>query len=196
MDKKQIIQHAKSYLDMLTNGTDPIRKKRFDEDSVVSQPQMQMCFAYISGILQELLDHNGYVALPDENGSTYELVRKKESFHLSLEQKWQISISPAGTSPSGFLKNVNNLVNDHTMEKLTAKAVNSWLQNNGYISAAKAPTVINRTVWLPTGKAKDLGFTETACADPVTGEVKRQMVYSQQAQEFLIEHLDEIAAGK
>lgn len=196
MNKKQIIQHAKSYLDMLTDGTDPIRRNKIEEDSVLAQPQMQMCFAYISGILQELLDHNGYVALPDENGNTYELVRKKDAFHLSQEQKWQISISPCGTSPAGFLKNVNNLVNSHSMEKLTARKVNAWLQNNGYISAAKAPTVLNRTVWLPTGKAKDVGFGETACADPVTGEVKRQMVYSQRAQEFLIEHLDEIAAEK
>lgn len=196
MDKKQIIQHAKSYLDMLTNGMDPIRKVRFEEDSVVSQPQMQMCFAYVSGILQELLDHNGYVALPDEKGNAYELVRKKEGFHLTQEQKWQISISPGGTSPSGFLKNVNNLVDGRSMEKLTAKAVNTWLQNRGYISATKAPTVVNKTIWLPTGKAKELGFSESACADPVTGEIKRQMVYSRRAQEFLIEHLDEIVAGK
>ena len=196
MDKKQIIQHAKSYLDMLTNGVDPIRKIPFEEDSVVSQPQMQMCFSYISGILQELLDHNGYVMLPDENGGNYELVRKKEAFHLTQEQRWQVSISPGGTSPAGFLKNVNNLVNSQNMEKLTAKAVNTWLQNQGYISATKTQAVVNRTVWLPTGKAKEIGFSESACVDPRTGEIKRQMVYSQQAQEFLIEHLDEIAIGK
>lgn len=196
MNKKQIIQHAKSYLDMLTNGIDPIHKTKFTEDSVVSQPQLQMCFAYVSGILQELLDHNGYVALPDENGKTYELVSRKEAFYFTQEQKRLITINPVGTSPAGFLKNVNRLVNSQCMEKLTAKAVNAWLQNNGYIAATKTSTVVNRTVWLATGKAKDLGFGETACADPVTGEVKRQMVYSPQAQLFLIDHLDEIVAAK
>ena len=66
MNKRQIIQHAKNYLDLLTAGTDPISQEDIGEDSVVSRPQIQKCFQFVSAILREALENNGLVLLDAE----------------------------------------------------------------------------------------------------------------------------------
>ena len=99
MNKRQVIQHAKNYLDLLTHGTDPITQESIEEDSVLSKPQMQKCFQFVSAILQEVLENNGLVLLDVEeavknasasvpisiNGNGYELVRKKAAFSMTAQ---------------------------------------------------------------------------------------------------------------
>lgn len=207
MNKFQVIEHAKNYLDMLAAGTDPISKELIPDDSVVSKPQLKKCFQFVSAVLQEVLQNNGLV-LPDAedantqapatapvtvNGSNYELVRKKAAFCMTQEQKNEVLISRLPITPNE-LKKVKRTVNAADMEKLSIKSVNAWLKSNGYIAEGKTPTIINKTVWKPTQLAQQIGFTEIDVPDANTGEMKQQLMYSSQAQQFLLAHMEEIAA--
>ncbi|MBQ6481173.1 MAG: hypothetical protein IJI45_08660 [Anaerolineaceae bacterium] len=208
MNKRQVIQHAKNYLDMLAAGTDPISQEAVAEDSVVLRPQMKKCFQFVSAILQEVLENNGLVLLDIEevsqqarvsvpvsvNGNSYELVRKKAAFRLTAEQQREVLVSRLPITPNEFLKNVNRTVNQSQMEKLSIKSVNAWLRRGGYIAEEKTQTVINKTVWKPTRFAEQIGITEMDISDPKTGEIKRQLMFSTQAQEYLLNHLEEIAS--
>ncbi|MBR4500615.1 MAG: hypothetical protein IKP22_01795 [Clostridia bacterium] len=208
MNKRRIIQHAKNYLDLIAAGTDPISQETIGEDSVASRPQIIKCFQFVSAILQEVLENNGLVLLDTDeaaqqtpaavpvsvNGASYELVRKKAAFSLTPEQKKEVMISRLPITPAAFLKNVNQRINSGEMEKLSIRSVNAWLQKNGYITQGKIQTVMNRTVWMPSPEARQLGINETEVPDPKTGEIKRQLMYSAQAQEFLLSHLEEITA--
>ena len=80
------------------------------------------------------------------------------------------------------------------MEKLSIKSVNAWLQKRGYILQGKTQAVINKTVWMPSAEARQLGIDEIDVPDPKTGEIKHQLMYSTQAQEFLLAHLEEITS--
>ena len=207
MNKRQIIQHAKNYLDLLAAGVDPISRESAAGDSVVSQPQMQKCFQFVSDILREVLENDGLVLLDMEeqaqkpasvpvtvNGNSYELVRKKAAFSISPEQRCAVFVSRQPITPNTFLKNVNRVVNPEAMEKLSIKSVNAWLQKNAYLIEGKTQTVVNRTVWKPTRFAEEIGISEMDVPDAKTGEIKRQLMFSAQAQEFLLNHLEEIAA--
>ena len=209
MNKFQVIEHAKNYLDMLAAGTDPISKELIPDDSVVSRPQLKKCFQFVSAVLQEVLQNNGLV-LPDAedantqapatvpvtvNGSNYELVRKKAAFRMTREQKNEVLISRLPITPNEFLKNVNRTVNTADMEKLSIKSVNAWLKSNGYIAEGKMPAVIYKTVWKPTQLAQQIGFMEMDVPDANTGEMKQQLMYSSQTQQFLLAHMEEIAAA-
>lgn len=209
MNKFQVIEHAKNYLDMLAAGTDPISKELIPDDSVASRPQLKKCFQFVSAVLQEVLQNNGLVLLDADganarapasvpvtvNGGNYELVRKKAAFSMTREQKNEVLISRLPITPHEFLKNVNRTVNAADMEKLSIKSVNAWLKSNGYIAEGKTPAVINKTVWKPTQLAQQIGFTEIDVPDANTGEMKRQLMYSPQAQQFLLAHMEEIAAA-
>ena len=50
VNKSQIIAHTKDYMDMLTQGIDPISRRKIEDDSVVLQPRMQKCFEFISEV--------------------------------------------------------------------------------------------------------------------------------------------------
>ena len=208
MNKRQIIQHAKNYLDLLAAGVDPISKESAAEDSVASRPQMQKCFQFVSAILGEVLENNGLVLLDTEegqpqkpasvpvtvNGNSYELVRKKAAFSITPEQRRAVFIARQPVTPYVFLKNVNRVVNAETMEKLSIKSVNAWLQKKAYVTEGKTQTVINKTVWKPTRFAEQIGISEIDIPDAKTGEIKRQLMFSAQAQQFLLDHMEEIAA--
>lgn len=208
MNKRQVIQHAKNYLDMLAAGTDPISKESIGGDSVASRPQMQKCFQFVSDILREVLENNGLVLLDAEdaspqtpasvpvtvNGNSYELVRKKAAFSITTEQRREVLISRLPITPNEFLKNVNRMVNPSAMEKLSITSVNAWLRKGGYIAEGKTQTVINKTVWKPTHFAEEIGISEMDVSDAKTGEIKRQLMFSARAQEYLLEHLEEITA--
>ena len=124
MNKRQIIQHAKKYLDLLAAGVDPISKESAAGDSIVSRPQMQKCFQFVSDILREVLENDGLVLLDMEegqtqkpasvpvtvNGNSYELVRKKAAFSITPEQRHAVFVSRQPVTPYAFLKNVNRVV--------------------------------------------------------------------------------------
>lgn len=158
--------------------------------------------------MRELLENNGLVLLDTEeagrqtpasvpvtvNGNSYELVRKKAAFSITAEQRREVLISRLPITPNEFLKNVNRTVNPSAMEKLSITSVNAWLRKSGYIAEGKMQTIINKTVWKPTRFAEKIGISEMDVSDAKTGEIKRQLMFSAQAQEYLLDHLEEITA--
>ena len=200
MNKRQVIQHAKNYMDLLSKGIDPLTQREVGPVSIVAEPRLQKCFAFVSGILEELLANGGFVALPDDNLSAppgdsapqYELVRKKAAFHLPKEQRRSVYIAKEPITPYTFVNHVNRVIDSESMEKLSIKRINAWLLKNGYIAETKQPAVINKTVMKPMQKAAKIGIEEAEVTDPKTGEVKSRIVLTQQAQWFLLDNLDRI----
>lgn len=196
MDKARIIAHTKLYMDLLAQGIDPISKQRITDDSVVLQERMKKCFAFVSEVFGEMLENNGFVALTEQDAQRCRVVISKAEFSLSEEQIHEISVSTKPISPNEFLRRVNKVVDQQYMEKLSAKSVNAWLLSQGYIVESKFPATINRTVRKPSDTAAQIGIREEETVDPTTGEAKRQMVFSLQAQAYLLEHLEEITRCK
>ncbi|MBE6988532.1 MAG: hypothetical protein E7432_07165 [Ruminococcaceae bacterium] len=190
MDKIKVIQHARSYMDKLSKGIDPI--SGMDSTSLLQQEQLRKCFAFVSDILEEIVDNNGLVNLPDVNGHNYQIVKKKAAFSLNSQQKAKVRITNELINPSSFIKNINAVVDDSSMEKLSLKTVNQWLLDKGYISETKAMTFVNRTIKVPTPYSEGIGIFEQVVVDKSTGETKKELRYSRQAQQFILDNLDEI----
>ena len=194
MDKVQVLNHTKNYMDMLAQGVDPISHERIEADSVVLQPRMQKCFAFVAGILDEMIKNHGFIALSSDDAVRYEVIEKKSAFSLSREQVHRISVSAKPVTPYAFLNNINRVVDGKRMEKLSSKSINAWLLAQGLIIETKEPAMINRTIRRLTDKSSEIGIQEEEITDAKTGEVKKRMVLTLQAQAYLLEHLDEIAA--
>ena len=194
MDKVQVLNHTKNYMDMLAQGVDPISHERIEADSVVLQPRMQKCFAFVAGVLDELIKNHGFSALSSDDAIRYEVIEKKSAFSLNKDQMHRISVSTKPITPNTFLNNINRVVDGKRMEKLSSKSINAWLLAQGLIIETKEPAMINRTVRKPTEKSSEIGIQEEEITDAKTGEVKKRMILTLQAQAYLLEHLDEIAA--
>lgn len=125
MDKLQIIQRAKSYMEMLSNGVDPISGEVVENDSTLRQERLQKCFSFVSEILEEIIKTNGIVTMSDnESTHGYTIVKKKAVFSIDLQQKKSIQITNNPIIPSAFVKNVNSVVNTEIMEKLSLTTIN------------------------------------------------------------------------
>ncbi len=204
MNKRQVIQHAKEYMDLLSKGIDPISRKEVGPVSIVAEPRLQKCFAFVSSILEELLANDGYVALPydgpdaPQNGSApqYEMVRKKNPFRLSQEQRRNVFIANKPIAPSTFISHINRVIDSEAMEKLSIKSINTWLLKNEYITQTKQPTVITKTVMKPMLKAAKIGIEETETTDPKTGEIRYRIMLTPKAQQFLLDNMDQILEEK
>ena len=194
MEKLQVIQRAKSYIEMLSNGIDPISGEAISENTL-GQERIKKCFVFISELLDEVIKNNGLVELP-ENGdsSPYLLVKKKAPFSLTWHQKSNIQISETPILPSVFLKNINNTIEKDSMEKLSITTINKWLIKQGYLSESKVPTVINKRVKALTPLSASIGVIEKSVVDYETGETKAQLLFSKQAQEFILDNIDSILA--
>lgn len=192
MDKAQIIAHSKTYMELLSQGVDPISKQSIADDSVLAQPRLKKCFAFVSEILAELLENNGFVALTPDAAEKYTIVEKKAAFSLSDEQIRNIYVSSKPVTVNMLLKCINRVVDVKRMDKLSVTSVNSWLVSNGYLIETKERAFINKTVRRPSDKSIEIGLMEQEVVDAATGEVKYQMVFTQQAQRYILNHLDEI----
>ena len=54
--------------------------------------------------------------------------------------------------------------------------------------------MINRTIRRPTDNSSEIGIQEQEIIGAKMGEIKKRMVLTLQAQAYLLDHLDEIAA--
>ena len=190
MDKIKVIQHARSYMDKLSKGIDPI--SGMDSTSLLQQEQLRKCFAFVSDILGEVIDNNGLVNLPEVTGHNYEIVRKKAAFSLNPQQKARVWLSENPLSPNSFVKNINAVINENDTEKLSVTAINGWLREKGLMAETHVPTVINKNVKIATSLSGRIGIVEEAVIDKNTGEAKRQLLFTKQAQQFILDNLDEI----
>lgn len=153
MNKRQVIQHAKGYMDLLSKGIDPISQKEVGPVSIIAEPRLQKCFAFVSNILEELLANDGYVALasdssdapPNASAPQYELVRKKDPFRLSREQLRNVYIAKGPVTPNTFINHINRVIDGAAMEKLSIKRVNTWLLKTDMSPKPNSPP--SSTVW-------------------------------------------------
>ena len=111
MDKLQVIQRAKSYMDMLAKGIDPISGELVKNDSALQQERLQKCFSFVSEILDEVIKTNGIVSMPaTESSQGYTAVKKKAVFSINPQQRSNIRITNNPIIPSAFIKNINSVV--------------------------------------------------------------------------------------
>ena len=194
MDKLQVIQRAKSYMDMLAKGIDPISGELVKNDSALQQERLQKCFSFVSEILDEVIKTNGIVSMPATESSQGYTAVKKAVFSINPQQRSNIRITNNPIIPSAFIKNINSVVDSENMEKLSLTTINKWLLKQGYLAESKVATVVNKNVKTVTPLSAQIGVIEQTVVDQKTGEAKTQLLFSRQAQEFLLDNIESIIA--
>ncbi len=136
-------------------------------------------------ILGEYLEKNNLLM---EKNSSYEIVKRKAAFSLgSIFDRVQISDTPI--APNTFVKNINAAVDRDSMKTFSLTTLNAWMKKNGLCVETKTPTVVNRTERKVTPKAVQIGIFERQSIDETTGEVKTQIMFSKEAQEYIMNQL-------
>ena len=196
MEKIELIRRAKMYMELLSNGVQPITGQEIPEDSAFMDGKMKRCFEFVSRMLDEYVELSERVEkLEKEREKHTIVVSKKQEFSITQTQCENIMLSKEPITILSFMKNINSVIDSDAMEKLTATRINKWLTNGRFLTTEKVQTIVKRTVYKPSDLAMKIGFIEAEIVDEKSGEIKTQIKLGESAQLFIIENLDNIISS-
>ena len=182
MTELEKIAYAKSFIDELANGINPIDNQPVAEYDVVNNVRLTRCFFFVSDILRQVI----------ENGGTIPPKKKaKSSFSITKEQLARYIYSKFLISVSEIAKKINELVDTEHMKQLSYKQLTGWLLS---INALTEQLTLNgKSQKRPTEIGKQIGISlETR--NGINGEYQ-VVVYNKEAQAFILDNIDAIIAS-
>lgn len=195
MKKTELVERAKMYIKMLSEGVHPVTGAEIPADSVFMDERVKRCFGFITEVLDEYVElAEKAEKLEGEKEKNIVVIPKKQKFSISREQCETIRLSKEPITLLSLMKNINSVIDTSTTEKLSSTRVNQWLFKKGLIESNKVQTIISKTVYKPSDFAARLGIVEEEIVDKKSGEVKGQIKLEESAQLFIIENLEDIIA--
>ena len=177
MTELETMQRAKMYLDKLAQGINPITDEEVPEDSVLNNVRLARCFFYVSGVLDQLIANGGKV-----NKSA------KGDFYITEEELRRVKPSQEPILISQFLELVMNAIGDTERKRLSHTTITNWLILKGFLQKQEGPD--GKSKRLPTPAGEQLGLT-VGTREGQYGTYQA-VYYSQGAQQFLLDHLQDI----
>lgn len=180
MTELELLHRAKLYMDRLAQGIDPITEEEVPEDSVLNQVRLARCFFYVSGVLQQVIDNGGHVG-----GKP-----KKSSFTVTRKML-ELTPSERPLRITEFAELLGNAADDPNAKRPNTTTITDWLISKGFMERIEGPDGKKR---FPTEEGRRLGiYTETRQGQ--YGEYTA-VYYSREAQQFLLDNLEDIFAAK
>ena len=177
MEEKEILLRAKTYIDKLANGINPLDGEPVKDDDIVNNVRISRCLFYVSGVLQQVIE-NG-VGVQKKHA-------KKVEFFITQDAIERIEYSDTPLVLKEFVQRINTTINQEEVKTLPCVAYREWLQQAGLL----APTETYQV--LPTETGAELGISlENRIGSKGEYTV---VVYNRNAQEFIVNHLQEIAS--
>lgn len=194
------IYKAKTYIDDMCQGIDPVSKKPVPEDSVIRQERVVDCFAFVSELLDEMLmpsDSQEELTADDEVSicdDTEELTKKeKEPFKISAEQIAQVKTTHSTLAISTFIKRINCVIDRKTTKSIRAKDIHGWLTAKGFIEERSIQIIKEEKEYFPSQYADAIGVIPVA--KPINnGQQERHGIkLNNVGQQFILDNIEEIA---
>jgi len=174
------LQMLKENLEMLSKEIDPKTGYAL-EDSALKSSFNKKILTDAAAIIDQLMRLNFNPTKVDK--------RKKYAFFLNAEERQNVEISNEPISISAFVYSINRAINTNRMKKLKAVQVTSWLVNNGFLREIQQED--GRKFKVPTELASSIGISSVK-KESQFGRIYDVCIYNKAAQQYIIEHLDDI----
>ena len=178
MTEIEKILRAKLYIQKLANGIDPITNIELPDDSVLNNVRLSRCFFYVADILNQVA----------ENGGINSTAKKKRQFEITEQQKAQIPMSYTPIPISVICDNISSVIDLTIYKKLSHNSLTKWLMEKGFLQEIVEQDKKRKTL---TDKSSLIGITQEEKLSPY-GTRYTVNLYSIEAQQFIVDHLDEI----
>ena len=115
MTELEKIEYAKSFIDKLANGINPLDDSSIPENDIANNVRLSRCFFYVSDILRQVIENGGVRASKKEK-------HHKKEFSLTTEERSKIQLSEIPLTVSEISNHLNSLVNLETTKKISASS--------------------------------------------------------------------------
>lgn len=181
MTETELMQRAKTYIDKLANGINPLDDTVIDDSDVINNVRLSRCLFYVSDVLRQVIENGGSVRTKTSKP-------KKTAFTISFEDAQKFEFSDVPISVSEIAKRINAINSSDDMKKLTYKNITDWLVDAGILcvethqdgKTSKSPTDSGRKIGITTEERTGAGGKYTA------------VLYNRSAQQFIIDNIDSV----
>ena len=180
MTELEKIAYAKSFIDKLANGINPLDDTPIPDGDIANNVRLSRCFFYVSDILRQVYE-NGGVTKPKR--------APKIPFAVTLEQLEKFEYSAEPIAVSEIAKRIYAMAGNENMEKVSYRQINQWLLNIGllYLHYFGGKKPVKR----PTEEGNQIGITvETRMGRYGEYQV---VLYNEDAQRFILDNLEAVA---
>ena len=182
MTELEKIEYAKSFIDKLANGINPLDDTMIKEDDIVNNVRLSRCFFFVSDILRQVIEAGG-------------IAKKKIKFSrvsLTPEQLCGVAFSEKPIPISEIANRLNSLRENENMRKISHRDLSNWLISIEML--CEENTADGKTTKRPTAHGNEIGIT-TEVREGQRGAYT-VTVYNRTAQEFIVDNFDAVVAMK
>ena len=185
MTELEKIAYAKSFIDKLANGINPIDDTPIPDGDIANNVRLSRCFFYVSDILRQVIDNGGTVT----NQSAK--VRKQE-FTLTSSERARLLVSEKAVTVTEIANYLNSNINQETTKKITGASINDWLMSVGLLEIVKLQNGKQRKQ--PTVQGNEMGIF----VDERNGQFGQYYVvlFASDAQQLIYDNIEAIVLFK
>ena len=177
MTELEKIAYAKSFIDKLANGINPLDDRPIPEGDIANNVRLSRCFFYVSDILGQVYENGGVGK-----------VERTIPFSITPAQLASFEVSPYSISGSEISRKLAALVNNPLMKSFSVPKLNQWLMQKGLLCETTDP--LGKTRKIPTEQGKSMGISvETKMGRE--GEYIA-VLFDARAQGFIVNNIYEI----
>lgn len=185
MTEIEKIAYAKSFIDKLANGVNPIDDSVIPDGDVVNNVRLSRCFFYVSDILRQVIENGGITPAP----MVKEKKSKKLPYTFSHEQAEQFEYSDIPITATEIFNRIIAVGPQEGVKKFPKRNLTKWLLCLELIEEI----IINNTrIKRPTDSGKEIGIL----LEERQGQYGSYYVilYNREAQQFIIDNIEAILA--
>ena len=189
MTELEKIEYAKSFIDRLANGINPLDNSAIPDGDIVNNVRLSRCFFYVSSILQREIDRERKKQSPKAKP-------QRLPFSIMQEQLEKFEYSTYPISVSAMARKINWLVkgdiDEKKMEKFSYRKINYWLHAIGMIEWREWENGKERR--FPTAEGEEIGLVLEIWEK--YGRKIPIIYLSEEAQRFIIDNIEAVIAAE
>lgn len=179
MSEREKIEQAKRWIDCLAQGLHPVTGEELPEGDVVNNVRVSRCLFFVSEVLRRELEKK-----PGPKSAN------KKPFMLTWTEREQVELSAQPIPASDLARRLNAAAHTPGIQKIRYAHITGWLVDVGFLRDARHSD--GRKNRRPTPEGEKLGIT----VELRTEQERRYpvVVYSEEAQRFVLDNIDAIVA--
>ena len=180
MNENEKLLKAKSYLDKLANGINPITNELASENDTINNIHISRCLFYVSDVLRNLIENNNN---PQKKKNS------KISFSVTPQQLADYVFDDNPITVTEITKKLNSLIDTEEMKGIKTTSITNWLIKINMLEYLADENGKNHKI--PTENGIQLGIT-TQERLGMYGSYK-VVLYDSNVQQFILDNIDTIA---
>ena len=185
MTELEKIAYAKTFIDKLANGINPINGSVIPEDDIVNNVRLSRCFFYVSDLLRQIIDNGGITPPP----VAVERKLRKQPYFLTPEQAASFEYSDTPITASEIFNRISAVGPTEGVKKLPKRNLVKWLIS---LDLLEGVDVNGEWVKRPTPEGEEMGIT----LEERQGQYGTYFVvlYNKDAQHFILDNIEAVLA--